>query len=189
MAEQVLSTDGVPGVDYDRENGLFVELGSGNVVSVTNHGAEFHYRSLDPPTPSRMSTSIPGKFSSPTHCESIAFVPRPSRIPTPTSRGGISPLMQVMRKGTPVKAAAVLGLPGTMITSGDGEPFATPTKKRTIRKTRGKTGADIAYDLTQDTRLDTLTIRNGRSSSAADAMKSWRVCGEEVSLPSGKDTY
>ncbi|KAG6367865.1 hypothetical protein INS49_002061 [Diaporthe citri] len=87
-------------VDYDRENGLFVELGSGNVVSVTKNGAEFHFRSLDPPTPSR----------------------------------------------TPVKAAAVLGLPGAMITSGEDEPLATPTKPRTTRKTRAETGHDPAHD-------------------------------------------
>lgn len=79
--------------------------------------------------------------------------------------------MQAMRNGTPVKAAAVLGLPGTMITSG--EPFATPTKQRNTRKTRGETGDDTAHDLIRDTRLDTLASRNGRSISDAGAMNSW----------------
>lgn len=127
-----------------------MELGSGNVISVTKNRAEFHYRSLDPPTPSRMSASVADIFTSPTNRESVAFVPRPSRIPTPTSHGGISPLMQAMRKGTPIKAAAVLGLPGTMISSGEGELLATPTKPRTMRKTRGQTSDEIVHDPTQD---------------------------------------
>lgn len=150
-AQQVSSTDSFPGVDYDRENGLFVELGSGNVVSVTKDGAEFHFRSLDPPTPSHMPASVPGHLASPAHRDALAFVPRPSRIPTPSSRGRISPMMRAMRKGTPVKAAAVLGLPGTMITSGEDEPLATPTKPRTTRKTRAVTGHDTAHDPAMDT--------------------------------------
>lgn len=73
-------------------------------------------------------------------------------------------MMQAMRKGTPVKAAAVLGLPGTMITSGEDETLATPTKPRTNRKTRAETGHDTAHDPAQDTRLGTLTGWNGRPS-------------------------
>ncbi|KAI7781120.1 hypothetical protein LA080_015240 [Diaporthe eres] len=158
-------------VDYDRENGLFVELGSGNVVSVTKNGAEFHFRSSGPLTPSRMSASVPGNLTSPTHRDALAFMPRPSRIPTPSSRGRISPVMQAMRKGTPVKAAAVLGLPGTMITSGEDETLLTPTKLRTTRKTRAETGHDTAHNPAKDTRLGTLTSRNGMPSYAAGTMK------------------
>lgn len=119
-----------------------MELGSGNVVSVTKNGAEFHCISSDPPTPSRMSASVDGNFTAPTSRESLPFAPRPSRIPTPSSRDRASPMMQAMRNGTPVKAAAVLGLPGTIITSGETEPLATPTKLRAIRKNRAGVGDD-----------------------------------------------
>lgn len=61
-------------------------------------------------------------------------------------------MMQAMRNGTPVKAAAVLGLPGTMITSGECDPLVTPTKPRTIRrnltKTEGKFTTGESHDHT-----------------------------------------
>lgn len=160
VAEHVSSTNSIPGVDYDRENGLFVELGSGNVLSVTKNGAEIHFRSLDPPTPSRISASVPRNLTSPAHRDALAFGPRPS-LPAPSSRGRVSPMMQAMRKGTPVKAAAVLGLPGTMVTSGENEPLATPTKSRTTRKNRAEAGHDPAHGPAQDNRLGTLASRNG----------------------------
>ncbi|KAI3390967.1 hypothetical protein diail_8302, partial [Diaporthe ilicicola] len=133
------------GVDYDRENGLFEELGSGKIVSVTGNGVKVACRSSCPPTPSRASAPGPGHSATPAHGEALAFVPRLSRIPTPSSRGNISPLMQAMRNGTPVKAAAVLGLPGTMITNREEEPLATPTKRRIIPNASAETGDDVAH--------------------------------------------
>ncbi|KAJ0108018.1 hypothetical protein J7T55_008154 [Diaporthe amygdali] len=93
--------------------------------------AESHKQSSNLPTPSRASAPVTERFATPAHRQSVAFVPRPSRIPTPSSCR-ISPTMQAMRKGTPVKAAAVLGLPGTMITSSADELPATPTKPRKL---------------------------------------------------------
>lgn len=93
--------------------------------------AESHKQSSNLPTPSRASAPVTERFATPAHRQSVAFVPRPSRIPTPSSCR-ISPTMQAMRKGTPVKAAAVLGFPGTMITSSADELPATPTKPRKL---------------------------------------------------------
>lgn len=81
-------------------------------------------------------------------------------------------MMQAMRKGTPVKAAAVLGLPGTMVTSGEDETLLTPTKPRITRKTRAETGHDTAHNPAKDTRPGTLNSRNGRPSYATGTTKS-----------------
>ncbi|KAL1858784.1 hypothetical protein Daus18300_009918 [Diaporthe australafricana] len=158
-------------VDYDRENGLFVELGSGKVLSVTENGAEFACCSSEPPSSCRASVPGPGDFTTPAQRRSLTSVPRPSRIPTPSSHGNISPLMQAMRKGTPVKAAAVLGLPGTMITASEAEHLVTPTKRRIIRNASAETEDEVAHPPARNTHLGKLASRSGRSGSAASAFK------------------
>jgi len=148
-----------------------VELGSGNVVSVTKTGADFHCRSSDPPTPSHLSGPIPGNFAAPARCESLSFVPSPSRIPALSSCGKTSPMTQAMRKGTPVKAAAVLGLPGTLMTSGEDAPCATPTKPRPIRNNRAGSSGDTAHAPARCTHLGKRSDQSSRSKSISGATK------------------
>lgn len=80
-------------------------------------------------------------------------------------------MMQAMRKGTPVKAAAVLGLPGTMITSREGGYLATPTKPRTIHTTPAGPGDAKVHTPAQDMRLDMLGNQYGQSSSTPSAIE------------------
>lgn len=164
-------TDKLLGVDYDRQNGLFVELGSGSVVSVTKNGTEFHCRSLDPPTPSLVSGSAPENSAAPAPGGSLSFAPRPSRIPTSSSRGKTSPGIQSVRKGTPVKAAVILGLSGSLITSSEDEPRATPTKHRSIRNNCAGIGHGTTLAAARGAHLGKLASQNGRSSSTSGSLK------------------
>jgi hypothetical protein len=136
--ERVWYTNNLTGVGYDRQNGLFVELGSGNVVSVTETGAEVHCHTPDPPTLSQLSGRVLENFAAHVHCEYPSFAPRPSRIPTMNPPAKTGPASHAARKFTPVKAAAVLGLTGTKTTSGDEEPCTTPTGPRRIRNNQAK---------------------------------------------------
>ncbi|POS69360.1 hypothetical protein DHEL01_v212246 [Diaporthe helianthi] len=155
-------------VDYDNLKGLFVELGSGNVVSVTKRGAEFHFSCTDPPTPSLISGITPGNSAWPADCQSLTFVPRASRIPTPTSRDMISPV-RAMRKRTPVKAAGVLGLTGTMMTSSEGCEddglCDTSTKPPAICNNRAGNSGNATNSPASATRLGKMADQKSRSGS------------------------
>ncbi|KAG8163605.1 hypothetical protein KVR01_006902 [Diaporthe batatas] len=143
-------------VDFDRLNGLFVELGSGNVVSVTRNGTEFHGRSPDPPTP--------GNFASHAFRECLLFVPPAS---LPRSRCMASP-KRVMHTGTPVKAAAVLGLPGTLMTSSEFEHCDTSTKPRPSRAESKSNATNLPA---RGTRLGEVADQKSRSGSIPGAIK------------------
>lgn len=76
--------------------------------------------------------------------------------------------MGAMRTGTPEKAAAVLGLPGTLITSSEAERCNTPTKPRpTCAETKG----DATNSPARGTRLGEITDQRSRSGSISGAMK------------------
>ncbi|KAJ4393713.1 hypothetical protein N0V93_002928 [Gnomoniopsis smithogilvyi] len=88
---------------YDVKNDVFLELGSGKILTVKEGGIEIIARSKNPPMP---RSDLPFRGSSPVSLEGIAF--SRSRIPGPVG-ASISPSMQAMRKGTPKKALQLLG--------------------------------------------------------------------------------
>lgn len=160
-------------VDYDVDNDLYVEIGSGKVLTVTENGAEFVARVQGPNIPILARAPSPKPCGPPVARGSPALFVKPSRIPTPKDRRNLSPTMEAMRKGTPTKAAQLLGLPGTSITNtqmslhmGDYEDdggLDTPTKSRTVSNTSTNTGA-LAVQPEED-RMGELVPRNSRSSS------------------------
>lgn len=95
-------------------------------------------------------------------------------------------MMQAMRKGTPVKAAAILGLPGTMVTSSDDDYLATPTKPRTVRITPAGTGNDTLRDPAQAMRPDMLDTHYGQVSSTTSAIKPVDLAAKRSLLLGGK---
>lgn len=88
---------------YDGENDVFLEVGSGNILTVKEGGVEIIARCKNPPMPRSV---LPFRGHSPTSMQGVA-VPC-SRIPGPVS-AIISPKMQAMRKNTPKKALQLLG--------------------------------------------------------------------------------
>lgn len=104
---------------YDDENDIFLEVGSGNILTVKENGVEIIARSSNPPMP---KSDLPIHGSSPISLEGIT-VPC-SRIPGPVGTR-ISPTIQAMRKGTPSKVLQLLGPEAgdeSMMT-----PIASPT--------------------------------------------------------------
>lgn len=105
---------------YDVDNDVFLEVGSGNILTVKEEGVEIIARSANPPLP---RSALPFRGYSPTSMQGIN-VPR-SRIPGPVG-AIVSPTMQAMRKDTPKKALQLLGPE-----AGD-ECMVTPTASRTL---------------------------------------------------------
>lgn len=179
-------------VDYDIENDLYVEIGSGKVLTVTENGAEFVARVRGPNIPVLARAPSPKLCGPPVSRGSPALVVKPSRIPTPKDRRNLSPTMEAMRKGTPTKAAQLLGLPGTSVTNtlmsdqmGDGEDyedFETPTKSRTVSNTSAKT-ENMSVQPEGD-RMGELVPQNSRSSSTISngAPKSGRISSKRSFL-------
>ncbi|ROV91520.1 hypothetical protein VMCG_09448 [Cytospora schulzeri] len=160
-------------VDYDIKNDLYMEIGSGKVLTVTENGAEFVARAQGPNIPVLARAPSPKPCGPPVARGSPALVVRASRIPTPKDRRNLSPTMEAMRKGTPTKAAQLLGLPGTSITNtqmslyageaDDDVDFDTPTKSRTVSNTSAKTGE--MYAQPEEDRMGELVPQNSRSGS------------------------
>ncbi|KAF3762070.1 hypothetical protein M406DRAFT_332474 [Cryphonectria parasitica EP155] len=94
--------------EYDMQNDVFVEIGSGNVLTVFENGVEVITRASHPPVP-RVDLPIPGGPPVPLSSFYDSFNMCPSRIPGPAS-GPISPTMKAMRNDTPSKALKLLGL-------------------------------------------------------------------------------
>ncbi|CAN8100823.1 unnamed protein product [Discula destructiva] len=90
---------------YDAENDVFLEVGSGNILTVKENGVEVIARSENPPIPRR---DLPYRGGSPVSLDGLTTAVAVSRIPGPVGRR-LSPTMQAMRKGTPKKALQLLG--------------------------------------------------------------------------------
>lgn len=82
--------------------------------------------------------------------------------------------MEALRKGTPTKAARLLGLPGTQITNtqmdvhtgeSDDDNLSTPTKIRTISNASAKIG-DVSVQ-PEGELMEEIAPQNSRSSSTA----------------------
>lgn len=159
-------------VHFDAENDLYVELGSGKVLTVMENGVEVIARTRGPNIPVLPKAPSPEPYGPPVRRGSPVFVVKPSRIPTPKDRRNISPAMAAMRRGTPTKAAKLLGLPGTNVTdtqmaadtseAGDDDELATPTRSRTISTVSAKAGDAPAAQAEED-RLGELALQHSRS--------------------------
>lgn len=160
-------------VDYDVKNDLYVEIGSGKVLTVKENGVEFVARVQGPNIPVLARAPSPKPCGPPVTRSSPALIVKPSRIPTPKDRRNLSPTMEAMRKGTPTKAAQLLGLPGTSITNtqmslyaGEGDDdveFETPTKSRTVSNSSAKTGEMSAQP--EEDRMGDLVPQGSRTNS------------------------
>lgn len=104
--------------EYDPENDMFIEVGSGNVLGVVENGVEVIARARYPPVPIR-DLPVPGGPAVPIDTFNIL---RPSKIPMTTS-GATSPVLEAAKKGYPSKALRLLGL--------SGDPAATPAASPT----------------------------------------------------------
>ncbi|KUI55780.1 hypothetical protein VP1G_03164 [Cytospora mali] len=161
---------------YDVGNDVYVELGSGKVLTVTDDGAEFIARVQGSNLPVLARASSPKPCGPPVSRAPSAFVVKPSRIPTPKDGRNLSPMMEAMRNGTPTKAAQLLGLPGTNITNTqlsdyageteEDDDYATPTKSRTVSNASAMTGNVSAQP--QEDHMSDLVPQQSRSSSTAD---------------------
>lgn len=130
---------------YDAENDVFLEVGSGNILTVKEEGVEIIARSANPPLP---RSALPFRGYSPTSMQGIN-VPC-SRIPGPVG-AIISPTMQAMRKDTPKKALQLLGPEAgdEMVTpiasrthcDEDDDDLVTPTVSRIISAVVGRASA------------------------------------------------
>lgn len=96
--------------DFDQDNDCFVEVGSGNILTVMENGVEVIARSLCPPIP-RSELPFPGGPAVP--LSGVAS----SRISDPVDGTGSS-TMQATRNGTPQKAFQLLGIQGASSSSG-----------------------------------------------------------------------
>lgn len=88
---------------YDIENDVFLEVGSGNILTVKEEGVEIIARSANPPLPRSV---LPFREYSLASMQGINVTR--SRIPGPVG-AIVSPTMQAMRKDTPKKALQLLG--------------------------------------------------------------------------------
>lgn len=123
---------------YDQDNDVFLEVGSGNILTVNENGVEVIARSSNPPIP---RSKLPFRRGSPISLDGLTV--RRSRIPTPIGTM-ISPTMQAMRKGTPQKALQLLGLEA----EDGGESMVTPCASPTLQ---GDDGDDDGDDLVTPT--------------------------------------
>lgn len=104
---------------YDQQNDCFVEVGSGNILTVFENGVEVIARVKNPPMPRSDLAQAGGSYIPLQGMRTVS----PSRIPGPI--GGMpSPSMRALRRGTPQKAMQLLGL-----TSNSNTSTATPTPK------------------------------------------------------------
>lgn len=106
---------------YDVENDVFLEVGSGNILTIKEEGVEIIARSTNPPL---SISALPFRGYSPTSMQGIN-IPC-SRIPGPAG-AIISSTMQAMREDTPKKALPRLGPE-----AGD-ESVMTPCASRTLQ--------------------------------------------------------
>lgn len=161
-------------VHYDIENDLYAELGSGKVLTVTEDGAEFIPRVRGPKLPVLARIPSPEPCGPPLPRGSRVIIVRPSRIPVPKDHRNVSLTMEAMRKGTPAKAAQLLGLPGTNITNTqldsdttseaeDDDGLATPTKSFSISKASAMIGRMSGQS--EVDRMSELALQHSRSSS------------------------
>ncbi|KAK7738568.1 hypothetical protein SLS53_006088 [Cytospora paraplurivora] len=162
-------------VHFDADNDLYIELESGKVLTVMENGVEFIARTRGPNIPKLPKVPSPEPYGPPLRRGSPVFVVKPSRIPTPKDRRNISPAMAAMRRGTPTKAAKLLGLPGTKITdtqmaadtseADDDDKLVTPTKSRTFSNISAKTGNTSAAQ-TEEDGMGEPALQHSRSSAA-----------------------
>ncbi|KAJ4418056.1 hypothetical protein N0V82_005810 [Gnomoniopsis sp. IMI 355080] len=161
---------------YDEANDLFLEVGSGNILTVKEDGVEIIARSHNPPMP---RSDLPFRRSSPISPEGDNILR--SRIPGPVS-ANTSPTMQAMRKGTPKKALQLLGLEvgdDSMVTPSasrtlskeEDDDLVTPTASRVssavAHAPRRLTSTEVDADDCQRSQL----VSNRRRSSSANASK------------------
>ncbi|PSR88796.1 hypothetical protein BD289DRAFT_431636 [Coniella lustricola] len=122
---------------YDATNDLFIEIGSGNILTALEGSVEMISRAHNPPI---LRSDLPVPGGPPVPLDSLRV--RPSKIPRPMA--GVDSLsMQAMRHGTPIKALRLLGVPyngqlSSMPLTPAGEPtkegsVLTPTKTRSVR--------------------------------------------------------
>lgn len=165
---------------YDDENDVFLEVGSGNILTVKEDGVEIIARSKNAPIP---RADLPFRGGSPISLDGIT-VP-PSRIPGPVG-AAMSPTMQAMRKGTPRKASQLLGVefydesvvaPGASPTlQGDEEDeFVTPTASRVssavTHASRHQLSAGVDADNGQPSQSSS-DHRRSSSTSSSEAVSS-----------------
>lgn len=121
-------------IPYDLDQDCFVEVGSGNILTVYENGVEFIARATQPPLP-RSNLPRPGGPAVP--LSGVRGLAPRSRIPSPVGRA-MTPVMRAMRESTPHKAYKLLGLgsgsAGTVTPRGSaedsGESLVTPTRPR-----------------------------------------------------------
>lgn len=136
---------------YDGENDIFLEVGSGNILTVKEEGVEIIARSKNPPMPRSV---LPLRGHSPTSMPGATV--NLSRIPGPVG-AIISPTMKAMRKNTPKKALQLLGpeagdeaevtpsasptLPGD-----DDDDLVTPTASRVSSAAMGASRSQMSTE-------------------------------------------
>lgn len=116
---------------YDEVNDLFIEVGSGNILTVIENSVELIARAKNPPI---LRSDLPVAGGPPVPLESLQV--RPSRIPRPVA--GVDSLsMQAMRHGTPIKALKLLGIPyNSDLSSFTRTPADVPTKEGMLTPTK-----------------------------------------------------
>lgn len=156
---------------YDKDNDVFLEVGSGNILTVRENGVEIIARSSNPPIP---RSDLPFRGGSPITLDGIT-VPS-SRIPGPVG-GTMSPTMRAMRKGTPQKALQFLGLEaafGSLTTPSasptlqgdDDDDLVTPTASRVLSVVTPVPRRQISTKAdTDDDQLSTWASEHHQSSS------------------------
>lgn len=168
-------------IPYDLDQDCFVEVGSGNILTVLENGVEVISRATHPPLP---RSDLPRPGGPAVHLSGVRGFPPRSRIPSPAGRA-MTPVMRAMRESTPRRTYKLLGLGSgsaagsvaTVVSRGSGsahdsgESLVTPTRPRvSTAASAQRQVSDGLLEAVED-QLGELVGQRSRSATVIDGAK------------------